>query len=113
TSINQYYRLRSMYLMTNVESRGMLMTTLPPIALVDLSQYIDCRGDEPVLRDSGIPVSTIAIRALSGSWSLAHLAYEFTVPDVEVLAALLYYEQYRDLPVLANLNTELEFEALD
>jgi len=83
-----------------------------PIA-VELGKYIDERGIIPTIQGRDIPVATIAYRALSGSWCIESLAYEFTLSDAEVLAALVYYTQFRTLIDAQQTDIELEFEALD
>lgn len=83
-----------------------------PIA-VELSKYIDETQDIPTIRERDIPVATIAYRALSGSWCIESLAYEFTLTDAEILAALVYYEQFRERIDAQQENIELEFAALD
>jgi uncharacterized protein (DUF433 family) len=62
---------------------------------VDLRKYIEVRifGERPHIRGRRIPVATIAHSAQSQGWSVAELAYQFTVSEPEVLAALLYYEE--------------------
>ena len=79
---------------------------------IDLSKYIDDSGDLPMVRGSELPVATIAYRAMSGSWSLCQLAYEFLLQDAEILAALLYYAQFKDSIDSGGVSA-LEFEALD
>jgi uncharacterized protein (DUF433 family) len=62
---------------------------------VDLRKYIEVRifGERPHIRGRRIPVATIAHSAQSQGWGVAELAYQFTVSEPEVLAALLYYEE--------------------
>jgi uncharacterized protein (DUF433 family) len=54
-------------------------------------------GERPHIRGRRVPVATIAHSAHSQKWSVAELAYEFTLSEPEVLAALLYYEEHKDL----------------
>lgn len=73
------------------------MNPLPSITL-DLSKYIETRyfGVRPHVRGQRIPVATIAHSSRSQGWSVSELAYQFTLSESEVLAALLYYEENRD-----------------
>jgi uncharacterized protein (DUF433 family) len=66
---------------------------------VDLRKYIEVRifGERPHLRGRRIPVATIAYSARSQGWGVDELAYQFTLSREQVLAALLYYEENRDL----------------
>ena len=66
---------------------------------VDLTKYIEARlfGDRPHLRGRRIPVATIAHSAHSQQWNLSELACQFSVSEAEVLAALLYYEEHREV----------------
>ena len=89
------------------------MTVIQPTLSVELSKYIDDTGERPLVRDTDVPVATIAYRAMSGSWGLSELVYQFTLNDAEVLAALLYYEQFRERIDAQEGNFNLEFEALD
>jgi uncharacterized protein (DUF433 family) len=65
---------------------------------VDLSKYIEVRLFEqrPHIRGRRIPVATIAHSARSQNWGVAELASQFTLSEVQVLAALLYYEEHKD-----------------
>jgi uncharacterized protein (DUF433 family) len=64
---------------------------------VDLRKYIEIRlfGERPHIRNRRVPVATIAYSAKSQGWDVARLAYEFTLSEAEVLAALLYYEEHK------------------
>lgn len=65
---------------------------------VDLAKYIDVRlfDDRPHIRGRRIPVATIAHSAHSQHWSVSELAYQFSLSEAEVLAALLYYEEHKE-----------------
>ena len=65
---------------------------------VDLRKYIEVRlfGERPHIRGRRIPVATIAHSAHNPGWSVADLAYQFTLSEAEVLAALLYYQERKD-----------------
>jgi uncharacterized protein (DUF433 family) len=71
---------------------------------VDLSKYIEVRLMEqrPHVRGRRVPVALIAHSRDSQKWDVAELAYQFTLTEAEVLAALLYYEEH-----------EAEIEALE
>src|SRR5215212_4725123 len=64
---------------------------------VDLSKYIEARyfGERPHIRGRRVPVATIAYSARTQKWSPAEIAYQFTVSEAEVSAALLYYEEHK------------------
>ncbi len=66
---------------------------------VDLSKYIEVRifGDRPHIRGRRIPVATIAYNHTGSNWDVAQLAYEFTLSEAEVLAALLSYHEHKAL----------------
>ena len=65
---------------------------------VDLRKYVEVRlfGERPHIRGRRIPIATIAHSARSQGWSIADLAYQFTLTEAEVLAALLYYQERKD-----------------
>ncbi|GAB4521515.1 MAG: hypothetical protein OHK0046_32970 [Anaerolineae bacterium] len=79
---------------------------------VGLSKYIDDSTERPVIRNTTLPVAAIAYRALSCSWDLSQLCYVFGLEDAEALAALLYYEQFRDRIDLLE-DAEPELDAMD
>lgn len=66
-------------------------------ATVDLSKYIEVRlmEDRPHIRGRRVPVALIAHSARSQKWDAAELAYQFTLTEAEVLAALLYYQEHQ------------------
>lgn len=65
---------------------------------IDLSKYIEIRvfGDRPHIRGRRVPVATLAYSARDLGWGVSRLAYEFTLSEPEVLAALLYYEEHKE-----------------
>jgi uncharacterized protein (DUF433 family) len=71
------------------------MTITPTL---DLSKYIEARyfGERPHIRGRRVPVALIAYSATSQHWDSAELAYQFTLSEPEVLAALLYYQEHKD-----------------
>lgn len=74
------------------------MNTQVPAA-VDLRKYIETRffGERPHIRGRRIPVATIAYNATGNGWSIIELMDNFNVSEAEVLAALLYYSENKDL----------------
>jgi uncharacterized protein (DUF433 family) len=64
---------------------------------VDLSKYIEVRyfGERPHIRGRRVPVALIAYSAHSQKWDATELAYQFTLTESEVLAALLYYQEHQ------------------
>jgi len=65
-------------------------------APVDLQKYIDAQffDDRPHIRGKRIPVALIANRMAANHWTVAETAYDFSLSEAEVLAALLYYEEH-------------------
>lgn len=64
---------------------------------VDLRKYIDTRfyGERPHIRGRSLLVSTVAITAEANHWSVDETAYNYGLSATEVLAALLYYQEYK------------------
>lgn len=75
-----------------------MMDTAVPEA-IDLRKYIDTQTymERPHIRGRRVPVATIAYSARDLGWGVATLAYEFTLSETQVLAALLYYQEHHDL----------------
>ena len=71
-------------------------TTIPEA--IDLRKYIDTNTymERPHIRGRRVPVATIAHSGRSQGWDVAELAYQFTLSETQVLAALLYYEEHKD-----------------
>jgi uncharacterized protein (DUF433 family) len=65
--------------------------------VVDLSKYIAFEPDtgRPRIKGRRVPVATIAYSTRSEGWNNAELAYQFTLSEAEVLAALLYYAEHQ------------------
>ncbi|MCA0454196.1 MAG: DUF433 domain-containing protein [Chloroflexi bacterium] len=76
---------------------------------IDLRKYIDTDTfmARPHIRGRRVPVATIAYSARDLGWDIAKLAYEFTLSETQVLAALLYYQEQK---VLID-NQEAEYQA--
>lgn len=73
------------------------MDTAIPEA-IDLRKYIDTETymQRPHIRGRRVPVATIAHSGRSQGWDVAELAYQFTLSETQVLAALLYYQEHRE-----------------
>jgi uncharacterized protein (DUF433 family) len=67
-------------------------------APVDLQKYIEIRlfGKRPHIRGKRVPVALIAKRMSANHWTITETAYDFSLSEAEVLAALLYYEEHVD-----------------
>jgi len=70
-----------------------------PPAAIDLSPYIETRffGERPHVRNRRVPVAVIAYNAYENKWDVPRLSYEFTLSETQVLAALLYYQQHKEM----------------
>ncbi len=91
------------------------MTTKETVpATVDLSKYIDFKffGERPHIRGRRIWVSMIAANAEHNHWSVAELAYNFTLTEEEVLAALLYYREHKEDIDRQDIEAQKEFDEL-
>jgi len=78
---------------------------------VDLSKYIELRDNRPHIRDRRLPVVFIAAAEQANRLSLAELAYQFTLSEEQVLAALLYYREHKaeiDIQDAADAQQSLE-----
>lgn len=66
---------------------------------LDLSKYIETRffGERPHLRDRRIPVAQIERSKRLNNFTVEETAYNFTISVAEVLAALLYYQEHKDV----------------
>jgi uncharacterized protein (DUF433 family) len=64
---------------------------------VDLSKYVETRliGDRPHIRGRRVPVAMIVHRMRANGWTVAETAYDFSLSEAEVSAALLYYEEHQ------------------
>lgn len=70
------------------------MTATAP-ETIDLSKYIELREDRPHIRGRRLPVMFIAAAEKANALSIADLAYQFTLSEEQVLAALLYYREHK------------------
>lgn len=62
---------------------------------VDLSKYIELRDEVPNVRGRRLPVVFVAEAHRERGLSIAQLAYEYTISEEQVLAALLYYREHQ------------------
>jgi uncharacterized protein (DUF433 family) len=62
---------------------------------VDLSKYIEVRDQRPHIRGRRLPVVFVAAAQQANALSIADLAYQFTLSEEQVLAALLYYREHK------------------
>jgi uncharacterized protein (DUF433 family) len=64
---------------------------------VDLSKYIETRlfEERPHIRGRRVPIAMIVYSARGNNWNVAETAYQFTLSEAEVLAAMLYYEEHK------------------
>jgi uncharacterized protein (DUF433 family) len=67
-------------------------------AAVDLTKYIEARlfEERPHIKGRRIPVALIARMAQKNAWTVSETAYNFTLSEGEILAALLYYEEHKE-----------------
>ncbi len=81
---------------------------------VDLHKYIETRlfSDRPHIRGKRIPIALIANRMTANGWTIAETAYDFTLSEAEVLAALLYYEEHQAEIQQQELNEATQFNEL-
>lgn len=63
---------------------------------VDLSKYIEMRDGRANIRGRRLPVSFIAGAARVNGLSNAEIAYQYTISEIQVVAALLYYYEHQD-----------------
>lgn len=66
---------------------------------VHVTDFIDTHffADRPHIRGRRIPVATIVRHAQKQGWSVAELAYQFSLSAEQVQAALDYYANHTDL----------------
>jgi uncharacterized protein (DUF433 family) len=65
---------------------------------VDLRKYIEVRlfDERPHIRGRRIPVAIVVGSMRENNLSIADTAYNFSISEAEVLAALLYYQEHKD-----------------
>ena len=63
---------------------------------VDLSKYIELRDGRANIRGRRLPVAFVAAAEQTNHLSISELAYQFTLNEEQVLAALLYYREHKD-----------------
>jgi uncharacterized protein (DUF433 family) len=66
---------------------------------IDLSEYIERKyfQERPHVRGRRIPVAVIAEAAYANGWSVSTIMQEYGLSETEVLAALLYYVEHREV----------------
>ncbi len=62
---------------------------------VDLSKYIEMREGRPNIPGRRLPVAFVAAARQTNHASFEELAYQFTLSEEQVLAALLYYREHK------------------
>lgn len=62
---------------------------------IDLSKYIEIRHERAQIRGRRLPVIFVAAAEQANQLSIAELAYQFTLSEEQVLAALLYYREHK------------------
>ncbi len=70
-----------------------------PTLTTDLTLYVETRlfGERPHIRGRRVPVATIVAFAQANKWNIDQLAYNFTLTEAQVLAALLYYQEHKEV----------------
>lgn len=71
--------------------------TIDAPASVNLSKYIETRffDQRPHVRNRRIPVAIVVYQARANGWTIARTAYNFSISEAEVLAAMLYYAEHQ------------------
>ena len=64
-------------------------------AKVDLSKYIEMRNGRANIRGRRLPVAFIAGAVRINGLSNSEIAFEFTISETQVAAALLYYYEHQ------------------
>ncbi len=62
---------------------------------VDLSKYIEMREGRPNIHGRRLPVAFVAAAQQTNHASIEELAYQFTLSEEQILAALLYYREHK------------------
>ncbi len=70
-----------------------MSTTAPD--MIDLSKYLEIRHERAQIRGRRLPVVFVAAAEQAHQLSIAELAYQFTLSEEQVLAALLYYREHK------------------
>jgi uncharacterized protein (DUF433 family) len=65
---------------------------------IDLRKYLDTAffEERPHIRGRRVPVAHIVNSALANGWTVERTAYNFTLSEAEVLAAMLYYKENKE-----------------
>jgi uncharacterized protein (DUF433 family) len=74
------------------------MTVQDTPTTVDLRKYIVVRlfDERPHIRGRRLPVAHLVRVMRANNLSIAETAYNFTISEAQVLAALLYYEEHKE-----------------
>lgn len=62
---------------------------------IDLSKYIEIRHGRAQIRGRRLPVVFVGAAEQANHLSIAELAYQFTLSEEQVLAALLFYWEHK------------------
>lgn len=83
-------------------------------ATVDLSKYIEVRlfEDRPHIRGRRVPVGLLAAFARANDWTVAETAYQLSLTEAEVLAAMLYYEEHKEEIERQEAEEQTKFEEM-
>lgn len=81
---------------------------------VDLSKYIETRlfEERPHIRGRRIPIAMIVYTARGNQWDVAETAYQFSLSEAEVLAAMLYYQEHREDIDRQEADEQLKFDEM-
>ncbi len=79
---------------------------------LNLRKYIDTKyyGERPHIRGRRLLVSMIAANAEINNWNVGQLAYEFSLSEEQVLAALLYYREHKAEIDQQDANEQKQFD---
>jgi uncharacterized protein (DUF433 family) len=62
---------------------------------LDWGKYIEMRNDRPHIRGRKLPVMFIVDMQRTNNFTNAEVAYQYTITEEQVLAALLYYREHQ------------------
>jgi uncharacterized protein (DUF433 family) len=81
---------------------------------VNLTKYIEVRlfEDRPHIRGRRIPVDNHGYSAHGNKWDTAETAYQFTLSEAHVLAAMLYYEEHREEIDRQEIEEQVKFDEM-
>jgi uncharacterized protein (DUF433 family) len=72
--------------------------SIPAQQTIDLSKYIETERMEerPHIRGLRLTVAMIVYSARGNNWDVAETAYQFSLSEAQVLAAMLYYQENKE-----------------